>query len=164
MELKRNHAGNYVIFFQALVAMLGSLYFEHFGDPVANAQAGNFFPAEGGFTPCNLCRWARILMYPIVWFSFFALLRKDKKIVNGLMRVSGAGILLETFHYLMQKTDLFNIEAFCTKANPCSALQVDYFGFMTIPFLCLIAFIVIFVSCIIVKNASDDVEIEHHTF
>ena len=127
MELKRNHAANYVIFFQALVAMLGSLYFEHFGDPVVNAQSGNFFPADSGFTPCDLCRWARIIMYPIVWFSLIGLIRKDRKIVNGLLWISGAGILLETFHYLMQKTDLFSISAFCTKANPCSALQVDYF-------------------------------------
>lgn len=68
MHKPKNHTLNYVIFFQALIAMLGSLYYSNFGDPVANIQAGNFFPTEGGYEPCSMCRWARILMYPIVWF------------------------------------------------------------------------------------------------
>jgi|GEM_PF-5956613 len=48
MELtpRKNHAGNYIIFIQSLIAMLGSLYFSNFGDPVANAQSGNLFPAD----------------------------------------------------------------------------------------------------------------------
>lgn len=112
-----------------------------------------------------MCWWARILMYPIVWFSLWALIRKDRKIVTVIQWISGAGILLETYHYLLQKTTFIKTTAFCTLQNPCSALQVDYFGIITIPFLCLIAFIVIFVSCWIVKsNTPKDVELEHHQF
>lgn len=88
----KNHAANYIIFFQALIAMLGSLYYSNYGDPVVNAQTGKFFPVDNGFEPCGMCRWSRILMYPIVWFSLWALIRQDRKIVTVIQRVSLAGI------------------------------------------------------------------------
>lgn len=166
MELttKRNHPANYVIFIQSLIAMLGSLYFSNFGDPVGNIQSGRFFHTDGGYDPCNLCRWSRILMYPIVWFSLWALIRQDRKIVNILQWVSGAGILLSTYHYLMQKTTIFQGTAFCTLENACSNTQLGYFGFLTIPLMALIAYIVIFISCLVVKSDAKEVELEHHHF
>ncbi len=161
----KNHTLNYVIFFQALIAMLGSLYYSNFGDPVQNIQAGNFFPTEAGYEPCGMCWWSRILMYPIVWFSLWALFRQDRKVVNVIQWVSVAGILLSTYHYLLQKTTFIKTSAFCTLQNPCAALQVDYFGIITIPFLALIAYIVIFISCWIVKSSTPKtIEMEHHNF
>ncbi|MBP6910821.1 disulfide bond formation protein B [Patescibacteria group bacterium] len=160
-----NHPANYVIFIQAMIAMMGSLYFSNFGDPVSNAQAGNFFPTDGGFEPCGMCRWSRILMYPIARFSLWALIRQDRKIVTVIQRVSVAGILLSTYHYLLQKTTFIKTSALCTLQNPCSALQVDYFGIITIPFMALIAFIIILISCFIVKaNTPKEVQMEHHHF
>lgn len=111
-----------------------------------------------------MCWRSRILMYPIVWFSLRALIRKDRKIVNIIQRVSGAGILLSAYHYLLQKTTFIKTSAFCTLQNPCSALQVDYFGIITIPFMALVAYIVIFIACIAVKSDHKEVELEHHHF
>ena len=162
---RRNHPLQVVVLIQALLAMLGSLYYSTFGDPVTNAQFNNFFPADAGFVPCNLCRWSRILMYPIVWISIWGLYRRDRKVVTLIQWISWAGILLSTFHYLMQKTSLFQIDAFCTLENPCSALMVDYFGIATIPFLALIAYVIIFICCQIVRTHSGkEVELEHHHF
>lgn len=104
-------------------------------------------------------------MYPIAWFSLWALVRQDRKIVSVIQWISVAGILLETYHYLLQKTTFIETSAFCTLQHPCSALQVDYFGIVTIPFMCLIAFIVIFISCLVVKaHTKKEVEMEHHSF
>ncbi|MCB9807281.1 hypothetical protein H6768_05390 [Candidatus Peribacteria bacterium] len=55
---------------------------------------------------------------------------------------------LEAFHYILQKPGLVGKLTIenpfgCTTANPCAALNVDYFGFITIPLLCFIAFAVI---------------------
>jgi hypothetical protein len=52
------------------------------------------------------------------------------------------GIPLEIYHYLLQKFRIPTSQ-FCTSANPCSALEVNYFDFITIPFLCGVAFIII---------------------
>ena len=131
---------NYGIFLQALIAMLGSLYYSGYGDPVKNVMDGRIFPSGGGFTPCELCWFARILMYPIVCISAVALVKEDKRFVDYVLPLAIPGVLLEFYHYGLQKWNFPNPFQ-CTAANPCSALQVNYLGFITIPFLCLVAFI-----------------------
>jgi disulfide bond formation protein DsbB len=133
---------SWLIFSQALVAMLGSLYLSNFGDPVDNLKMGVFWLYGYGFDPCQLCWWARILMYPIVPISLVGILKKDPKFTSYILPLAIPGFFLEIYHYLMQKTSIANPFA-CTGANPCSAMYVDYLGFITIPFLCFTAFAVI---------------------
>jgi disulfide bond formation protein DsbB len=161
--MQKRHRWLYLIFFQAVLALIGSLYYQYAGDPVVNLSHGFLVDALWGFTPCILCRWARILMYPMVWLSAIALRRRDRTIVHYLFPISIAGILLETYHYLLQKTDRISTDTLCTRDAPCNALQVDYFGVITIPFLCLIAFIVIFIACIFVKKSLRKTPELHHT-
>ena len=132
----------FLIFLQALVATLGSLYFSTYGDPVKNVLSGTAFPSHSGFPPCELCWFARILMYPMVPIAFIGLAREDKAFVYYLIPLVLLGIPLDFYHYGLQKLNFpnpFN----CTAANPCSALQVNYLGFITIPLLALTAFCVI---------------------
>lgn len=131
-----------IIFIQSLLALLGSLYYSNFGDPVLNIMAGDFFPIDNGLDPCNLCWWARILMYPIVVLSGLGLWWKDDAIIRYILALAIPGVLLETYHYALQKIDISTSQV-CTFENPCTAMNVDYLGFITIPFLCLVAFTVI---------------------
>jgi disulfide bond formation protein DsbB len=131
-----------IIFIQALIAMLGSLYYSNFGDIVQNISKGMLFPEDMGFYPCQLCWWARILMYPVVWISAISLLFQDKNFSRYTLAISIVGIPLELYHYILQKFPIEN-PFDCSMANPCGALNVNYFGFLTIPLLCLIAFTVI---------------------
>ena len=91
-------------------------------------------------------------MYPIVWFSGIALIKRYYHIVDFLIPVSALGVCLEVFHYLLQKSTI-STDFFCTGANPCTAMQVNYFGFITIPFLCLIAFAVILVTSMCIRRS-----------
>jgi disulfide bond formation protein DsbB len=136
------------IFLQALIAMLGSLYYSNFGDPIENLKIGAFWIYGYGFDPCLLCYWARILMYPIVAISLVGLIKKAKDVYHYILPLSIAGVFLDSYHFLLQKTSIGNPFA-CTGANPCSALQVDYLGFITIPFQALAAFLIITILCII---------------
>jgi disulfide bond formation protein DsbB len=122
--------------------MLGSLYYGRYGDPVLNIAKGVLFPASGGFTPCELCRYARILMYPLVLISLIAFFKKDTKAIDTILVFSILGVALEIYHYGLQKIN-FQTSFVCTYVNPCEALQVNYRGFLTIPLLCLVAFCVI---------------------
>ncbi len=140
------------IFAQALIAMLGSLYFSNFGDPVENFKLGVFWLYGYGYDPCQLCIWARILMYPIVPISLVGALTGDKKFTNYILPLAIPGFFLEIYHYTLQKTKIGNPFG-CTGDNPCSAMSVDYFGFITIPFLCLTAFIVILVLVLMHRRA-----------
>ncbi len=151
----KNHRGQYMIFFVSLIAMLGSLYYQYYWDFFGNIASWSLFPIGWWFVPCILCRWARILMYPLVWLSGISLLKWDKSIVDYIFPISIMGIVLETYHYLLQKTDWLDFlswSTLCTKANPCNALQINYFGFITIPFMCLVAFILIFIACIYLRD------------
>ena len=141
-----------IIFIQALIATLGSLYYGFFGDPVTNIMSGDLFNTLNGFSPCTLCWYARILMYPITLISLVGIIKKSYETVDFIIPAVSIGIFLEIYHYALQKFPI-GTSAFCTRANPCNALQVDYFGFITIPFLCLIAFLVIALMIFLIKKA-----------
>ncbi len=129
------------IFVLALLAMLWSLYFSNFGDPIANILAGHLFAANG-FEPCHLCRWSRILMYPLVVIAWIALVRKDETIAYTILPFSLAGVALTTYHYTIQYVNSLNVFS-CAPGNPCTTIDWKIFGFVTIPALAWIAFVVI---------------------
>ncbi|MEF3303708.1 disulfide oxidoreductase [Paenibacillus sp. GYB003] len=110
----------------ALVAMLGSLYFSE----------------VKGYLPCKLCWYQRILMYPQVFLLGIAAVRKQQVYMYVLpMTILGGCISL--YHYLMEKTDLFPSNSFSCGIVPCDAQYINWFGFVTIPFLALTAFTLI---------------------
>ena len=130
------------IFLVSCKAMFGSLYYSTFGDPLKNLQEGTLFPYCEGLVPCELCWYARILMYPIVVITYVGIAKGDKRFTQYVLPLSILGILLETYHYALQKLPIPTFFE-CSNANPCNALQVDYLGFITIPFLALVAFVII---------------------
>ncbi|MEI7477371.1 MAG: disulfide bond formation protein B [bacterium] len=136
--VKKNFIGNYLIFLQSLVAILGSLYFEHFGDLVENMQTGSYFDPIHANPPCYLCWWSRIILYPIVWFSFIGLVRKDPTVVESFLWVSLAGILFSGYQYYYEWLH--------------KEIYVQYFGFITMPLLAGVAFLVICILCLVVKR------------
>jgi len=137
-----------IIIIQSALAIAGSLYYSNFGDPVYEYITGTWFDKGDAFYPCQLCWWARIMMYPILPLAIIGLIKKNREILKYIFLVSIPGMCLEIYHYIMQKSTIPNPFG-CTGANPCDALKVDYFGFITIPFLCLVAFAVIFIVSLI---------------
>ncbi len=152
--MKKSHL-QLLIFVQSLLAMLGSLYYSNFGDIVANIQAGNFLTGGEALEPCQLCWWARIMMYPIVLISFLGILCNDKHFYKYTLGLAVPGLCLELYHYYIQKVDT-GADFGCSYLNPCNALKVDYFGFVTIPFLCGVAFLVILLASLALHFKSQD--------
>lgn len=111
----------------SLIAMIGSL----------------FFSERMGFIPCTLCWYQRILMYPLVLFLGIAFYRNDRDIWKYILPISVLGILTSSYHYALQKLPALNEFSACTSGVPCSGQYINWFGFITIPFLALIAFIII---------------------
>lgn len=133
-----------ILFILSLTAVLGSLYLENYGNPILNLQNGEgLFPALSGYVPCRLCWWQRIFMYPIPLIAGLSLLTKEPS-SKIIMLLSFVGACISTYHYIIQKIPI-NTGFECSATNPCSAFYIDYFGFITIPFLALVAFIGIFV-------------------
>ncbi|MBS4201597.1 disulfide bond formation protein B [Bacillus sp. FJAT-49732] len=108
------------------------------------AMGGSLFLSERmGFIPCTLCWYQRILMYPLVIFLGIAFYRNDHGIYKYILPVSVIGIIVSSYHYALQKIPSLHEFATCTSGVPCSGQYINWFGFVTIPFLALIAFTII---------------------
>ena len=111
----------------ALVATLGSLYFSE----------------VLGYLPCKLCWYQRILMYPLVLLLGIAAVRKQPFFSVYVLPMTVLGACVSTYHYIMEKTDWFPSNHFACGIVPCDAEYINWFGFVTIPFLALSAFVLI---------------------
>ncbi len=106
------------------------------------------------FPPCDLCWYQRIFMYPIAFTSGISLYRKDLRggaIYSIVFAIIGG--LIALYHYLLQMTSFVGESAvLCspTAGSDCSVPEFVKFGFVTIPFVSLIVFIVIIISSIYV--------------
>jgi len=111
----------------ALLATVGSLYFSE----VAR------------FTPCTLCWYQRIAMYPLVVILFGAALRRDVRgavFYGAPLAVIGAGVAI--YHLYIE----YHPEAEtpgCKIGAPCTTRWIDEYGYITIPALALTAFVAI---------------------
>ncbi|MBA2174551.1 disulfide bond formation protein B [Halobacillus locisalis] len=110
------------------------------------AMAGSLFYSEVlGYEPCEFCWYQRILMYPLVLIYGVALVKKNSDIALPGVILSGLGMLVSTYQYMLQKVPgLSGIDS-CGSVS-CSAQYVNYFGFVTIPFMAGMAFVMIFVT------------------
>lgn len=148
---------------QAIVATLWSLYYSTFGDPMKNRYYQEWFETYNGLTPCPMCWYARILMYPIVILGLIEWRRRDGSMYLPIMILSWLGIILEYYQYWFQMANTVEVvkSVICgvgAEAS-CAATDVIYGWFITIPLLCLIAFVVIFIiSAYAYRN-----HLSHHT-
>jgi disulfide bond formation protein DsbB len=99
-----------------------------------------YFSNIRGFVPCNLCWYARILMYPLVVIIGVGILRRERQWVFYAAPLIAAGWLLELYHSLIQWGVITETLTQCLATVPCTTKYVNYFGFVTIPFLGLLAF------------------------
>ncbi len=110
----------------ALAALLGSLYYSEIAR----------------FTPCTLCWYQRILMYPLSVILLVAIFTQDLKVYRYVLPLTLTGIGVSTYHILVEN-GLFGDSTVCSMGVSCAVKYVNYFGFLTIPTQALIAFVMI---------------------
>jgi disulfide bond formation protein DsbB len=121
----------------SFTAMLGSLYF-------SEIQL---------YEPCKLCWYQRILMYPLVLILGIAYIQKNAKIAITTLAFSVIGGCISAYHYSLQKLDFMQDSAVACGRVPCTGEYINILGFITIPFLALIAFILIAISSIMILKS-----------
>lgn len=117
----------YAAWLVSIIATLGSLYFSEIR----------------GFIPCEMCWYQRILMYPLVLFLGISVFRADFYLKWYILPISIFGIVIASMHYMEQKIPGFGGIKPCLDGVPCNIEYINYFGFVTIPLMSLIAFILI---------------------
>jgi len=125
-----NQLINYIIrngiplaFLAALISTGGSLYYSE----------------VAGLTPCDLCWFQRIFMYPQVVLLGLAWWKKDRNIIDYSLILLGIGTLISLYHnyiYYTAKPSLI-----CSISSPCTQKYVVGFGDFSVSLMALTAFI-----------------------
>lgn len=93
-----------------------------------------------GYTPCLLCWYQRIAMFPLVLVLAAGLFPFDPRVVRYALPLAVAGWLLAVYHLALLGGWIPESAQPCRQGVPCSDAQVVWFGFITIPLLSLLAF------------------------
>jgi len=93
--------------------------------------------------PCVLCWYQRIFMFPLVFILAAGLIPFDPKIVRYALPLAVAGWLVAVFHLLLAAGVIPENITPCAQGVPCSQVQIEWFGFVTIPLLSVVSFSII---------------------
>ena len=110
----------------ALIAMSGSLYFS----------------SGLGLTPCLLCWYQRIAMYPLVFVLGVGLFRNDSNVWCFALPLSVIGAVISAYHVALQYQPSLEVLS-CTARVPCTARLLVVYGFVSIPVMAGAAFLLI---------------------
>ena len=126
----------YLTWIQSIAATLGSLYYSEIKH----------------YTPCVLCWYQRILMYPLIIIIAVGILRKDKNLYQYVLPMSVLGWLIALYHILLQKGILPEAVAPCVIGASCKTAYTGYFGFITIPVMSFTAFTIITLCMLLLRK------------
>ena len=121
----------------AFVAALGSL----------------FFSEVMGFPPCVLCWYQRIFMYSLAVILLVALFPLDLGVVRYALPLAVIGWGFAVYHYLVYSGYIPESLQPCSEnGRPCSEVNLELFGFITIPMMSILAFTILIVLLLIVRK------------
>jgi disulfide bond formation protein DsbB len=123
----------------------------------ATAMAGSLYFSEvAGFIPCALCWYQRIAMYPLAVMLLIAAVRHDLGVRPYATVLAAIGAVIAAYHVLLQRLPGLP-SGTCSLEVPCTAIQLERFGFVTIPVMALIGFISVLVLLWIVAQPDEEV-------
>lgn len=130
----QNTAWNLVlmIWIVALVATMGSLYFSEIKK----------------FVPCSFCWYQRIAMYPLILIFLVAVYAYDKAVIKFALPLVVIGWSIAIYQNLLIWGIIPADIVPCLIGVPCSLTYINWFGFVSIPLLSLMAFTIIFILLI----------------
>jgi disulfide bond formation protein DsbB len=99
-----------------------------------------FFGEVMRLPPCVLCWYQRIFMFPLVLILPIGMFPFDRKVVRYALPLAALGWLFAAFHVLLIAGVIPEDIRPCTQGVPCSEKVIEWFGFVTIPLLALVAF------------------------
>lgn len=109
-------------FILASVSVLGSLYISK----------------VLGSAPCELCWYQRVLIFPIPLILGVSLFLRKNDVADYVLTLAALGIPISAYHYFVQMTQA---STGCSTTVSCTSVQVQEFGFVTIPWMSLTFFL-----------------------
>jgi disulfide bond formation protein DsbB len=124
-----------------------------FGATVAGAATlGSLYLSEAAhLIPCTLCWYQRIAMYPLALILAIAAFRREGMIRIYATAIAVIGAVIAAYHYLIQWFP--NLEGTsCTTSVPCTGVWFRVFGFVSIPYMALSAFLLVLVLMLVQRR------------
>ena len=110
----------------------------------AVSTAGSLFFSEVLlYPPCLLCWYQRICMYPLVVILLAGLFPVSKHVIKFSLPLAIIGFVIAVYHNLLYYHILPESIAPCRSGISCTTVQIEWLGFITIPFLSLVGFTLI---------------------
>lgn len=109
----------------------------------ASTLGALFFSEVMELPPCVLCWYQRIFMFPLAIVLPLGLFPFDRKIVRYALPLATAGSAIALFHLLLVAGLIPESIGPCTQGVPCTEVQIQWLGFVTIPLLSFLAFSII---------------------
>ncbi|MEE2725620.1 MAG: disulfide bond formation protein B [Candidatus Latescibacterota bacterium] len=120
----------------AFVSTLGSLFFSYVME----------------FAPCVLCWYQRICLFPLVLILARGLFPFDPKASKYALPLAGVGWCLAAYHSLLYAEWIPADMQPCTQGVSCTEVHIKLFGFLSIPYLSLIAFTLLSTILIVLQR------------
>jgi disulfide bond formation protein DsbB len=104
------------------------------------------------FTPCDLCWYQRICMYPLVVLLGIAALRRDRGVWRYVLPLAVIGAGISTYHYLHERFP-DSVATSCSLEASCSTLWIWELHFLSIPGMAWVGFVLIATLVLIARSA-----------
>ncbi|MFI5286145.1 MAG: disulfide bond formation protein B [Candidatus Dormibacteria bacterium] len=122
----------------AVLATFGSLFLQ-FGEQL---------------NPCEFCWFQRICMYPLSLLLGIAAFRGDTQVAKRyFIALSSVGAALAIYHYQLERIPQPTV---CGSAVPCNVAVINIFGFISVPFLSMAAFLLITTLLLVARGRDDE--------
>ena len=119
----------------AAVSTLGSLFFSEIME----------------LTPCVLCWYQRIFLFPLVVVLLVGLFPFDNKVVRYALPLAIIGLLITIYHCLLFFGFIPESLQPCSQGVSCADDSMVLFGFLPIPLLSLASFLMIITLLLITQ-------------
>jgi disulfide bond formation protein DsbB len=110
----------------------------------AVTTAGSLYYSEvQHFTPCVLCWYQRICMYPLVPILAVGALRRDHSVRLYAAPFVVVGAPISLYHWLVERVDALSDSVACSAGAPCSVPYFEELGYVTLAFMAMSGFVLI---------------------
>lgn len=119
------------------------------------ATSGSLFFSEiAKYSPCVLCWYQRIAIYPLVIVCGVAALRKDNHVFKTVLPIAAIGASISIWHIMIEQRPALG--GMCDPQAPCALKWINEFGFLTLPTMALIAFVAISLLSVAAREPNKD--------
>jgi len=118
----------------------------------ASTLGSLFFSEIMELTPCILCWYQRIFMFPLAIILIIGLYPVDKNVVRYAIPVATIGLLFTVYHCLLFFGVIPESLQPCSQGVSCKDANMVLFGFLPIPLLSLASFSSIVILLLIART------------